>query len=78
MSLLPSGVTTQDVLAIMVVGASLIFNGISLVTAKPLDAASLTLAAAVVGYYFKQGNLAEEPLAPPDLGNADELGPPVA
>jgi len=52
-----SRVTTRDVLAVMVVAAALLFNGISLIAERGVDAATMTLAGAVVGYYFnKQAN----------------------
>jgi len=68
-----SRVTTRDILAVLVVAAALLFNGISLVTGKGPDAATMTLAGAVVGYYFKDGGAAfdairGEKLADPDLG----------
>lgn len=68
-------VTTKDVIAVLVVGGCILFNGISLLTGRPVDAATIGLAGAVVGHYFRdptngvlgsQGR--EEPLAPPDLG----------
>jgi len=69
-----SRVTTRDILAVLVVAAALLFNGISLVTGKGPDAATMTLAGAVVGYYFKDGGAAfsamrGEKLADPDLGD---------
>jgi hypothetical protein len=70
-----SRVTTKDVLAVLVVAATLLFNGISLVTGRPLDAATMTLAGAVVGHYFQEksgfggGNV--EPLPEPFIGDED-------
>lgn len=70
-----SQVTTRDVLAVMVTAAALLFNGISLITGRGPDAATMTLAGAVVGYYFKDGGAAIPSLtgdggkvAPPDFG----------
>lgn len=70
-------ITTRDVLAILVVGAALLFNGISLITGRGPDASTMTLAGAVVGYYFKQETtkVREEPLEEPAIGDVDE---PVA
>ena len=72
-------VTTRDVIAVMVVAAALIFNGISLITGRGPDAATMTLAGAVVGYYFKDQTPGlldrqpkEEPVAPPAMGDVDE------
>lgn len=48
-----SRVTTRDILAVITVAAALIFNGISLLTNRGPDAATMTLAGAVIGYYFK-------------------------
>jgi hypothetical protein len=76
-----NGMTTRDVLAIAVVGGALVFNGISLVNGLQPDAATMTLAGAVVGYYFKPGNgeqpimvapEREAPLPPPDIPGEDE------
>lgn len=69
-----SRISTRDVLAVLVVAAALLFNGISLITGKGPDASTMTLAGAVVGYYFKGGGEAfremrGEPLADPDLGD---------
>lgn len=70
-------ITTRDILAVMVVAAALIFNGISLATGRPVDAATLTLAGAVVGYYFKDpkpgvlDQAREEALPPPAIADDD-------
>lgn len=70
-------VTTKDVIAVLVVGGCILFNGISLITGRPVDAATIGLAGAVVGHYFRDpsegalGNKREEPLAPPDLGEVE-------
>ena len=48
-----SGVTTRDILAVLIVGAALIFNGVSLVTGRALDPTTVGLAGVVVGYYFR-------------------------
>lgn len=75
------GIHTRDVLALMTVGAALVFNGISLSQGLPPDAATMTLAGAVVGYYFnpKQDGSSvvtpadvDEPLALPLYGKRDE------
>jgi hypothetical protein len=60
-----SRITTKDVIAVMVVGSTLIFNGISLVSGKPLDAATMTLAGAVVGHYFKSESVIDQPRSEP-------------
>lgn len=72
-----SRVTTRDVIAVMTVAAALLFNGISLVTGAGPDAATMTLAGAVVGYYFKDGgaalpDLREEKPGLPYLGGEDD------
>jgi hypothetical protein len=74
-----SGITTRDVLAVLVVAAALLFNGISLITGKGPDASTMTLAGAVVGYYFKDtradilGDHADEgPVAPPAIGDGTD------
>lgn len=76
MTSLLSRVTTRDVIAVMVVAAALIFNGISLVTGRGPDAATMTLAGAVVGYYFKQDQLAgaipDQPLSKPYINDGDD------
>lgn len=51
-------ISTKDILAVLVVTATLTFNGISLLTGKPLDAATMSLAGVVIGYYFKDGKTA--------------------
>jgi len=51
MSLL-SGITTKDVLAVMVVGAVLVFNGFAMAFDKPLDAGTIGMAGMIVGHYF--------------------------
>jgi len=70
------GVTTRDVLAVLTVSAALLFNGISLVQGLPPDAATMTLAGAIVGYYFnpKQDNSVLVPQADDD---DVELSPPL-
>ena len=47
-----SGVTTKDVLAVMVVGAVLTFNGFAMAFDKPLDAGTIGMAGMIVGHYF--------------------------
>lgn len=70
-----SGITTRDVLAVLIVGAALVFNGISLITGKPLDPTTVGLAGVVVGYYFRSptgDEKEEEPLAEPFTGDDNE------
>jgi hypothetical protein len=70
------GVTTRDILAVLIVGAALVFNGISLLTGKPLDPTTVGLAGVVVGYYFRTPETAiavdkeskNEPLPEPFTG----------
>lgn len=68
-------ISTKSILAVMVVGATLLFNGIALISLRPLDAATMTLAGAVVGHYFtRQSDIAsasQEPLAPPATGDEE-------
>jgi hypothetical protein len=72
-----SRVTTRDVLAVLVVAAALVFNGISLITGKGPDASTMTLAGAVVGYYFNTDRKGQpipdedELVAPPYTGDGD-------
>lgn len=56
-------VTTKDILAVMVVGASLIFNGISLTTGNPLDPTTIGFSGIIIGHYFRgaPGEVAREP-----------------
>lgn len=65
-----SGITTRDVLAVLIVGAALVFNGISLITGKPLDPTTVGLAGVVVGYYFRSPTevAKEAPLPEPYTG----------
>lgn len=66
----------KAILAMMVVGSSLVFNGISLITGRPLDPATLTLAGTVVGYYFGKG---ENPVSAAfDNAYDDDLFAPLA
>lgn len=68
-------ITTRDVIAVLVVGATLVFNGISLTTGRPVDATTIGLAGAIVGYYFrdrKEAALEREDVSPPSLpGDGD-------
>jgi hypothetical protein len=69
--------TTKDVLAIMVVGATLAFNGISLTTGQPLDPTTIGFAGIIIGHYFRQDSppvtvIPDEPLPGPDFGPKDE------
>lgn len=67
-------ISTRDIIACLVVGAAVVFNGIALVSGKDPDAATMTLAGAVVGYYFNKeksdDDSEEEPL--PEPFNVDE------
>ena len=72
-------ITTRDILAVITVGAALVFNGISLILERGVEAATMTLAGAVVGYYFNTGKTAaqnalarEDPLPEPLYGDADK------
>lgn len=47
-----SRLTTKDVLAVMVVGSVLVFNGISMLTGSALDAGTIGMAGVIVGHYF--------------------------
>ena len=71
MSLL-SGVTTKDVLAVMVVGAVLVFNGFAMAFDKPLDAGTIGMAGMIVGHYFGARSdavtVVPEPLPAPFTG----------
>ena len=71
-------ITTKDVLAVMVVGAALAFNGISMMTGKALDAGTIGMAGIIVGHYFgtKAAIAAEPPLPLPATG--EEPDEPVA
>lgn len=66
----------KAILAIMVVGSSLVFNGISLITGRPLDPATLTLAGTVVGYYFGKGENPVTELRGRGVDDEDLLEPP--
>lgn len=67
-------VTTRDVLAVLVVGAAILFNGISMLSGRDLDAATMSLASAIVGYYFKSEVVAreEEPVPAPFTGEDEQ------
>lgn len=67
------GITTKDVLAVLVVGATLIFNGISLVTGNPLDPTTVGLSGVIIGHYFRPSTEVvvarrEDPLPAPYTG----------
>lgn len=68
-------ISTKDVIAVLVVAATLVFNGISLISGKPLDAATMALAGTVVGHYFRSGesitNPKPEPLPEPYIGGGE-------
>ena len=73
-----SGVTTKDVLAVMVVGAVLVFNGFAMAFDKPLDAGTIGMAGMIVGHYFGARSDAVvtvtkiEPLAQPVTGDESD------
>ena len=75
MSLL-SGITTKDVLAVMVVGAVLVFNGFAMAFDKPLDAGTIGMAGMIVGHYFGARSdavaVVPEPLPAPYTGDEPE------
>lgn len=69
--------TTKDVLAIMVVSATLVFNGISLTTGQPLDPTTIGFAGIIIGHYFRQDTplsspVEEPPLAAPSVPGDDD------
>lgn len=69
-----SRVTTRDVLAVITVAAALVYNGISLISGRPVDPSTMTLAGAVVGYYFRNPTgeskpVDDTPLPEPFLGD---------
>lgn len=68
-----SKITTKDVIAVMVVGAVLVFNGISMAFDKPLDAGTLGMAGIIVGHYFGSRTVEpsgdSEPLPEPFTGD---------
>ena len=67
-----SRLTTKDVLAVMVVSATLVFAGISMVTGRPLDATTIGFSGIIIGHYFRGTPEAvsapEQPLGEPALG----------
>lgn len=66
-------ITTKDIIATLVIGSTMVFAGISQMQGKPVDAATMGLAGAIVMHYFgpKKVEVAEEePLPPPSVGNA--------
>jgi hypothetical protein len=72
-----SRITTKDILAVMVVSATLVFNGISLTTGQPLDPTTIGFAGIIIGHYFRQDSVPfvapiEEPLAPPAIADDDD------
>ena len=69
-------VTTKDILAVMVVGGVLGFQGISAYFERPLDAGLMGMAGLIIGYYFPSGGqpvavAREEPLPEPAVGGED-------
>ena len=69
----------------MVVGAVMVFAGISMATGKPLDAGTFGMAGLIVGHYFSQdtktalatavvaaATATPEPLAPPFTGEPQD------
>lgn len=72
-----SRITTKDVIAVTVVLGCIAFNGISLITGRPVDAATIGLAGAVVGHYFNTPSgdadtSDDAPLAPPLVNGGGE------
>ena len=57
----------------MVVSATLIFAGISMLTGRPLDATTIGFSGIIIGHYFRgtgDGSAAPEPpLGQPSLGD---------
>lgn len=70
-------ITTKDIIAVLVVGAVLVFNGFAMVTGKPLDAGTVGMAGVIVGHYFGPKvdtavtRVTTETLAPPATGDDD-------
>lgn len=53
------GITTKDVLAVMVVGAVMVFAGVSQATGQPLDAGTFGMAGLIIGHYFSANTQAQ-------------------
>lgn len=58
-------ITTKDILAVMVVGAALVYAGFSMMSGKPLDAGTIGMAGIIVGHYFN--NTTRQPTQPEPL-----------
>lgn len=53
---LPAG-SVRAILALLIVGSTIVFNGIAMLTGNPTDPMTVGLAGMVVGYYFaKRGD----------------------
>lgn len=71
---LPRG-SVRAILALAIVGSTIVFNGIAMVTGGTPDATTVGLAGMVVGYYFAKrdgdGTIAgdDEPLGDPAIGD---------
>lgn len=67
-----SRITTKDIIATLVIGATMIFAGVSQYNGKPVDAATMGLAGAIVMHYFGPKRTEtpepEQPLGEPSLG----------
>jgi hypothetical protein len=72
-------ITTKDILAVMVVGSTLIFNAASMWFDKPLDAGTIGMAGLIVGYYFNSSatRRQDEPLPPPYTGEVERVDEPA-
>lgn len=60
-----SSITTKDVIAVVVIASTMVFAGISQMANKPVDAATMGLAGAIVMHYF--GNKGTAAAPPEDL-----------
>lgn len=71
-------ITTKDVIAVLVVGAVLVFNGYAMVSGHALDAGTVGMAGVIVGHYFGPKvdtsvatRVTETVLAEPAIGDGD-------
>ncbi len=72
-----SHVTTKDVIAVIVIGCTMVFAGVAQWNGKAIDAATMGLAGAIVMHYFgNKGTSAAPPedLPAPSVPGADEPG----
>ena len=71
-------ITTKDILAVLLVGGLLVYQGIAQWFGKPLDAGLMGMVGLVVGYYFPNSgkSIAAEPLPAPATG--EPVDAPVA